>query len=62
MVLAVVVASATTRVVAVASLLPLIAAGTPTGIEGVARVMMEAETLMHRGHSARPAASLPLVD
>jgi len=45
-----------------ASLLPLIAMGTPTGIEGVARVTVEAETLMHWGHNAWPAASLCLVD
>jgi len=36
--------------------------GTPAGIEGVVRVTVEAETLMHRGRSARPAALLRLVD
>ena len=61
-VLAVVVASATTRVVAMASHLPLIIVGTPAGIEGVTRVMVEAEMLMHQGHGARPTTSLCLVD
>ena len=42
-----VVASVTTRVVVVVSLLPLINAGAPTCIQGVARVMVEAEMLMH---------------
>ena len=61
-VLATVIAFATTRVVATASLLPLIAVGTPVGIRGVARVTVEAETLMHWGRDAWPAASLRLVD
>ena len=47
MVLAAVVASATTRVAATAGLLPLIAVGTPAGIEGVACITVEAETFMH---------------
>ena len=55
MVLATVVASATTRVVAVASPLPRIAMGTHAGIEGVARVTVEAEMFMHRDRDARPA-------
>ena len=50
------------RVVATASLLPLIATGMPAGIEGVAHVMVEAEMLMHRGSGAWPVASLCLVD
>ena len=50
------------RVVATASLLPLITVGMPVGIKGVARIMVEAETLMHRGHGMCPAASLCLVD
>ena len=62
LVLAVVIASAMTRVVAMASLLPLITTGMPAGIEGVARVMVEAETLIHRGHGMWPATSLHLVD
>ena len=62
LILAAVVASTTTRVVAVASLLPRITKGTPAGIEGVARVMVEAETLMHRGYDAWPVVSLRQVD
>ena len=62
LVLAAVVASITTRVVAVASLLPHTATGTHAGVEGVARVTVEAETLMHRDRGARPAALLRLVD
>ena len=58
LVLAVVIASATMRVVAAASLLPLIAAG----IQGVARVMVEVETLMHRDLGTQPAALLRVVD
>ena len=61
-VLTAVVASATTRVVATASPLPCITASMPTGIEGVACVAVEAETLMHRDHDAWPAALLRLVD
>ena len=44
------------------SLLPLIIVSMPAGIQGVARVTVEAETLMHWDHGARPAASLCLVD
>ena len=62
MVLAAIIAFATMRVVATASLLPLITVGTPTGIKRVARVMVEAETLMHQGRGARPVATLRLVD
>ena len=47
-VLAAVIASAMTWVVAVASLLPRIAVGMPMGIEGVARITVAAETLVHR--------------
>ena len=45
-----------------ASLLPRITAGTPTGIEDVARVTVEAETLMHRDRGTWPVTSLRLVD
>ena len=62
MVLAVVVASTTMRVVAAASLLPCIAAGTPMGVEGLTHVTVEAETFMHRDRGARPATLLHLVD
>ena len=51
-----------TRVVAVASLLPRIAMGTPAGIEGVARVTVEAETFMHQDRGTWPTALLHLVD
>jgi hypothetical protein len=51
-----------TRVVAMARLLPLIAVGMPTGIEGVACVTVVAEMFMHWGHGVRPAISLHLVD
>ena len=47
MVLAAVVASAMMRVIAVASSLSRIIVGTSTGVEGVTRVMVVAETLMH---------------
>ena len=40
----------------------VVAAGTPAGIEGVVRVTVAAETLVHRDHGAWPAASLCLVD
>ena len=62
LVLATVIASATMRVVAVDSLLPRIAMGTPEGIKGVACIMVVAETLMHRDRGARPAVLLRLVD
>ena len=61
-VLAAIVASATTRVVAAASLLPRISVGTPMGVEGVTHVTVEAETFIHRDHGARPATLLRLVD
>ena len=46
-VLAAVVASATTRVIAVASSLSWIIMSTSTGVNGVVRVMVAAETLTH---------------
>ena len=46
-VLTAVVASTMTRVVAVACPLPHIAVGTSTGVEGVARITVKAEILMH---------------
>ena len=50
------------RVIAVASPLPRIAAGMPAGIEGVARITVAAETLMHRDHGAWPTTLRRLVD
>ena len=61
-VLAAVVASATTWVVAVASPLPRITIGTPAGIEDVACIAVEAKTLMHRNRGAWPTTLLCLVD
>ena len=62
MVLAAIVAPATTRVVAAASLLLRITAGVPVSVEGVTRVVVAAEMLMHRDRGAWPAALLRLVD
>ena len=62
LVLVAVVASTTIKVIATASLLYLIAVGTPMGIEGVARITVEAETFMHQDRGVRPAALLHLVD
>ena len=61
-VLTTVVASSMTRVVAMASPLPRITVGTSVGIEGVARVMVATEMLMHRDRSVRPATLQRLVD
>ena len=61
MVLTVVIVFAMMRVVATASLLPHITMGTPMGIQGVAHVMVEAETLMHWDRGALPTALLCLV-
>ena len=60
--LATIVASTTTRVVAVASSLPCIAVGTPTGVEGVPRITVVAKTLMHWDRGTQPTALLRLVD
>jgi len=51
-----------TRVVAAASLLPYISAGTPAGDEGVMHVTVEADMFMHQDRGARPATLLRLVD
>ena len=61
-VLAAIVASATTRVIAMASSLSQIVMGTSTGVEGVACITVAAETLMHRDRGAPPAALWRLVD
>ena len=61
-VLAVVVASATMRVVAASNLHPRISVGTPMGVEGVARITVEAEMFMHQDCGARRTALLLLVD
>ena len=62
LVLAVVVASVMTRVVAIAGFLSLVASSTPTGIQGVTSVTVEVETLMHWDHGALLAALWHLVD
>ena len=52
LVLATIVASTATRVIAMAGFLSLAASSMPTGIQRVMCVTVEIETLMHRGHSA----------
>ena len=61
-VLAVVVASTTARVIAMASSLSQVIVSTPTSVEGVACVMVAAKTLMHKDHGALPTALWHLVD
>ena len=62
MVYTAVVASATMRMVAMVSSLRRIAAGMSAGVEGVVRVMVAAETLMHRDRGAWPTTLRRLVD
>jgi len=62
LVLTAVIASAIAWLVAVASPLLCITTGMPVGVEGVAGVTVEAETLMHQNHGAHPAALLGLMD
>ena len=62
LVLAAIVASTMMRVVAMASSLPRIAMGTPTGVEGVMRVKVAAETLMYQDCGAQHAVLWRLVD
>ena len=45
-----------------ASLLPRTTMGTPMGIEGVTRIMVEAEMFMHWDRGAWPVALLRLVN
>ena len=61
LVFAIVIVSATARVVAMAGLLPRIAMGLPTGVKGVVRIMVEAKTFIQQDRGARPAALLCLV-
>ena len=61
-VLAVVVASTMTRVIATASSLSRIIVGTSTGVDGVACITVAAETVMHQDHGALPATLWHLVD
>ena len=62
LVLAAVVASATTRVIAMVSSFSWVTVGTSVGVEGAACVTVTAETLMYLGHSVLPAALWCLVD
>ena len=61
-VLAAVIVSTTTRVVAMARPLPRIIVGMPVGVEGVVRVMVAAEMLLHRNCDAWPAVIRRSVD
>ena len=61
-VLTAVIASTITRVVAMACPLPRITMGMSTCVEGVARVMLAAETLMHRDRGAWLTILRHLVD
>ena len=61
-VLTAVVASATTRVTPAASSLSRIVVGTPASIEGVACVMVAAETFMQQDSGVWPTTLLCLVD
>ena len=61
-ILATIVASTTTWVVATASSLPRITVGTPVGIEGVTHVTVVAETLMYRDRGVQPTTLWRLVD
>ena len=62
LVLTVVVASAATRMIAVAGSLSWIDMGTPASIESAACVTVMAETLMHRDRGTLPTALWCLVD
>ena len=61
-VLATVVASAATRMIAVAGSFSWVAVGTSTSVEGAARIVVTAETLRYLGRSALHAALQCLVD
>ena len=62
MVLAAVVASAATRVIAVTGSFSWVTVGASTGIEGAACIAVAAEALMHQDHGALPATLWCLVD
>ena len=61
-VLAAVVASAASRMIAAVGSFPWVAMGASAGIEGAACIAVVAETLMHRVCSALPVALRHLVD
>ena len=62
LVLAAVVASTASRMIAAAGSFPWVAVGAPAGVDGAACVVVAAETLMYLGHNALPAALWCLVD
>ena len=62
LVLAVVVASAALRMIAVMGSFPRVIVGAPTGVDGAARVVVVTEVFMHRDSSELPAAWWCLVD
>ena len=62
MVLAAVVASAVTRMIAAAGSFSWVAVGTSTGIEVATCITVTAETLMYLGYSAQPVVLWCLVD
>ena len=62
MVLATVVASATTRMTAVAGSFSRVLVGMPTGVESAMCVTVAVEMLMYRDRDALPAALWCLVD
>ena len=61
-VLAIVVVSAATRMIATAGSFSRVTVGTSTGVEGAACVVVMAETLMYLDRSVLPAAVWCLVD
>ena len=61
-VLATVVASAASRMIAMVGSFPRVAAGTYAGIEGVTCITAVVETFMHRDRGAQPIALRCLVD
>ena len=61
-VLAAVVVSTTTRMIAVVGFFSWVVVGASVGVEGAARVAVVAETLMYQDHSALPTALWCLVD
>ena len=62
MVLAAIIASATTRVIATSDCLSLVIIGASTGAEDVLCVLVAAETLVHRNRGELPTISRCLVD
>ena len=61
-VLAAVVASTVSRMIAAAGSFPWVAVGVPTGVDGAACLAVAAETLMYLGRNALPVALWCVVD